>query len=68
MRNRTIENNIDSIVKVKIEGKNINSYLKRIIKKRINIIKLIPISYKEVHLLLKYSDYQKLINLILMDF
>ena len=60
MRNRTIENNINSIIKVKIEGKNINNYIKRIIKRKINIIKLIPISYKEVHIIIKYSDYEKL--------
>ncbi len=60
MRNRIIDNNIDSIIKVKIEGKNINNYIKRIIKRKINIIKLIPISYKEVHIIIKYSDYKKL--------
>lgn len=60
MKNRMIENNIDSIIKVKIEGKNINNYIKRIVKRKINIIKLIPISYKEVHILIKYSDYKKL--------
>ncbi|MBR3162307.1 MAG: sporulation protein YqfD [Bacilli bacterium] len=62
MRNRTIENNLDSIIKVKIEGKNINNYIKRIIKQKINIIKLIPISHKEVHISIKYSDYKKIIQ------
>ena len=60
MPNRNIKNNIDSIIKVKIEGKNINNYLKRIIKQNITIIRLTPISYKEVHILIKYSDYKKL--------
>ena len=59
MENRYIEK-FDSIIKIKVEGKNINNYIKRIIKRKINIIRLIPISYKEVHLILKYSEYQKL--------
>ena len=52
MENRYIEK-FDSIIKIKVEGKNINNYIKRIIKRKINIIRLIPISYKEVHLILK---------------
>ena len=62
MRNRYIEK-LDNIIKIKVEGKNINNYIKRIIKKKIQIIKLIPISYKEVHLIMKYSEYQKLKNI-----
>lgn len=59
MRNRTIEN-FNSIIKIKIEGKNINNYIKRLIKRKINIIRLIPISYKEIHVILKYKEYKKL--------
>ena len=59
MKNRYLEN-FDNIVKIKIEGKNINNYIKRLLKARINIIKLIPISYKEVHIILKYNEYKKL--------
>lgn len=59
MRNRYLEK-FDSIIKIKIEGKNINNYIKRLIKNKINIIKLIPISYKEVHLIVKYSEYKKI--------
>ena len=54
---------LSSIVKVKVEGKNINNYISRIIKKKIEIIKLTPISYKEAHLIMKYSEYQKLKNI-----
>ena len=43
MKNRYLEN-FDNIVKIKIEGKNINNYIKRLLKARINIIKLIPIA------------------------
>lgn len=59
MKNRYLEK-FDSIIKIKIEGKNINNYIKRLIKRKINIIKLIPISYKEVHLIVKYQDYKKI--------
>lgn len=59
MRNRYIEK-FDSIIKIKIEGKNINNYIRRLIKRKINIIRLIPISYKEVHLIIKYQEYEKL--------
>ena len=62
MRNRYLEN-IDRIVMVKVSGKNIYQYISRLMKKRVQIIKLIPISYKEVHLILKYSEYEKLLEI-----
>ena len=61
MENRYLEK-YNNIIKIKIEGKNIDNYIKRIIKKKINIIKLIPISYKEVHLIIKLSEYEKIIK------
>lgn len=61
MRNRYLER-MDSIIKIKIEGSNIHNYLKRIMKQKIQIIKIIPVSYREVHLILKYSEYQKLLE------
>lgn len=48
------------LVKVKITGINITNYIKRIIKSKMTIIKLIPINYKEVNLIIRYSDYLKL--------
>ena len=61
MKNRYLEK-FDNIIKIKVEGKNINNFIKRLIKRKINIIKLIPISYKEVHIILKYKDYKELIK------
>ena len=52
MKNRYLEK-FDSIIKIKIEGKNINNYIKRLIKRKINIIKQIQISYKEDNLIVK---------------
>ena len=61
MRNRYLER-LDRLIKIKIEGSNINHYLKRVIKKKIQIVRLIPISYREVYVILSYSEYQKLIQ------
>jgi len=61
VRNRYLEK-MDSLIKVKIKGSNINNYLKRVIKKKISIVRLIPISYREVHVILKYSEYKKLVE------
>lgn len=60
MKNRYLEK-IDKRVKVKITGNNVKTYLKRIIND-IEIINMYPISKKEVHLILKYSDYKKLLK------
>ena len=59
MKNRYLEK-FNDIIKIKVEGKNINSYIKRILKRKISIIKLLPISYKEADIILKYSEYKKL--------
>ena len=62
MRNRYLEQ-YNRRVKVRIVGSNINNYLKRIIKKKVQIIRLIPVSYREVHVILEYSEYIKLLEL-----
>ena len=62
MRNRYLEQ-MDKLVKIRIKGSNINSYLKRVIKKKIRIVGLVPISYREVHVILKDTEYKKLLKL-----
>lgn len=62
MRNRYLEK-WERTVKIRIKGSNINNYLKRVIKKKINIIELIPISKREAHVILKYSEYKKLLDI-----
>ena len=62
MRNRYLEK-WERTVKIRIKGSNINNYLKRVIKMKINIIELIPISKKEAHVILKYSEYKKLLDI-----
>lgn len=61
MRNRYLEK-WDRLVKVKITGNNIHRYLKRVIKDKIDIIQMYPVSRKEAHIILKYSDYEKLMQ------
>ncbi|MBQ8681801.1 MAG: sporulation protein YqfD [Bacilli bacterium] len=61
MRNRYLER-LDKYIKIKIVGSNINNYLKRIVKKRVQLAEVIPVSYREVHVILKYSEYEKLLK------
>ena len=56
MKNRILNNNI----KVLIEGKNINNYIKRLIKQNIYILDLKYISYNKVEIIINYNDYLKL--------
>lgn len=49
-----------SSIKIKITGRNINNFLKKIIRNNINIIKVIPISYKEMDLIIDYKDLDKI--------
>ena len=42
---------LDKTIKIKITGSNINNYLKRVIKRKINFLKVIPINHKEVHII-----------------
>jgi len=53
---------MESIVKIRVEGSNIHRYLKRLFKEKIHIIRIIPVSRREVHLILRYSDYQELLQ------
>ena len=59
MRNRYLEN-FDSLVKVSVCGKNIYRYLFRMMKEKIQVKRLTIISHREIHLIMQYSEYQKL--------
>ena len=50
----------NNYVLVKIEGKNVNNYIKWLIKNKINIINLNVIKYNELHIIIDYNDYNKL--------
>ncbi len=55
-----ILNTLGGSIKIKVEGKNINNFIRRLIKNNINIEKVIPISYKEAHLLVDYRELAKI--------
>ena len=48
------------IVKVEVTGRNVDNYIKKLIKSKINIIKLTKKSYKKVYIYVTYEDYLKL--------
>lgn len=56
----TFLNKIESSVRVKITGKNVNNYLKRLIANKIDLIDLKYNSHSEAVVTIKYSDYLKL--------
>ena len=52
-----------SSIKIKVTGRNINNFLKRLINNNINIEKVIPISHKEMDLTINYQDLDKVLKL-----
>lgn len=52
-----------SSIKIKVTGRNINNFLKRLINNNINIEKVIPISNKEIDLIINYQDLDKVLKL-----
>lgn len=54
--------NLDKVIKIKVSGRNVDNYIKGIIKRKINFIKVIPISDSEVDIILRFNDYLELIK------
>lgn len=52
-----------SSIKIKVTGRNINNFLRRLINNNINIEKVIPISHKEIDLIINYQDLDKVLKL-----
>ena len=52
-----------SSIKIKVTGRNINNFLKRLINNNINIEKVIPISHKEIDLIINYQDLEQVLKL-----
>ena len=40
-----------SSIKIKVSGRNVNNFIKKLIKNDIYIVKVIPVSYNEVYLI-----------------
>lgn len=55
-----IFNLFSSNIKIKIIGKNTNNFIRKLIKNKINIIKIIPINYKEIDIIINYKDIDKI--------
>lgn len=51
-----------SNIKVRVIGKNINNFIKRLVRNNINIIRIIPISYKEIDLIIDYNDLEEILK------
>ena len=62
MRNRYLDR-VGNLVKVRVCGKHISRFVLRIVKEKIQIVRLIPISYREIHLILYYDEYKKMLNI-----
>ena len=49
-----------SNIKIRVSGRNINNFIKRIIKNNIKIVKLTPRSHKEIDLIIDYNDLEEI--------
>lgn len=49
-----------SVIKIRVKGKNINNFIKKIIDMKINVFSLEYISYNEIDIIVSYFDYFKL--------
>ena len=50
----------NNYIKVRVEGRNVNNYIKWLIKQRINIINLNVIRYNQLEVIINYKDYKQL--------
>lgn len=49
-----------SNIKIRVSGKNINNFIKKLVKNNISVAKVIPRNYKEVDLIINYNDLEKI--------
>ena len=47
-----------SSIKIKVTGRNVNNFIRRLVKSKINIVSVMPISYKEVDIIINYNDLE----------
>ena len=50
----------NNYIKVQVEGKNVNNYIKWMIKQKINIINLNIIKHNQLEVIINYKDYKQL--------
>lgn len=51
-----------SNIKIRVKGKNINNFIKRLIRNNISIYKVTPVNYKEVDLIIDYNDLEDILK------
>ena len=49
-----------SSIKIKVTGRNVNNFIRKLIKNKINIVNTIPISYKEVDIIINYNQLENI--------
>jgi len=52
-----------SSIRIRITGRNINNFIGRLIRSKINIVRVIPISYREIDVIIDYNDLDKVYRL-----
>lgn len=48
-----------SSIKIRITGRNVNNFIRKLVRNNINLEKVIPISYKEVDIIINYKELEK---------
>ena len=52
-----------SSILIRVSGRNVNNFIKKLIRNKIYIERVIPISYKEVDIIIDYNDLEKVYKL-----
>ena len=45
-------------IKINVTGRNVNNFIRRLVRSKIDIIRVIPISYKEVDIIVDYNELE----------
>lgn len=53
----------NSSIKIKIEGRNVDNFLRRLINNKVNIEKVIPKSYSTMYIIIDYNELDKVLRL-----
>lgn len=53
----------NSSIKIKIEGRNVDNFLRRLINNKVNIEKVIPKSYNTMYIIIDYNELDKVLRL-----
>lgn len=53
----------NSSIKIKIEGRNVDNFLRRLINNKVNIEKVIPKSYNTMYIIIDYNELDKVLKL-----